>query len=54
MPKQATHLTDKFIRNCEIKSKEYILADGSGLNIRIRPNGTKSWQFKCSDTVTKK
>ncbi|MCW4444205.1 tyrosine-type recombinase/integrase [Vibrio splendidus] len=54
MPKQATHLTDKFIRNCEIKSKEYILADGSGLNIRIRPNGTKSWQFRYSDTVTKK
>ncbi|MDA9557133.1 tyrosine-type recombinase/integrase [Vibrio sp.] len=54
MPKQTTHLSDKEIKNVEIKDKEYILADGNGLNIRIRPNGTKSWQFRYSDPVTKK
>ncbi len=54
MPKQATHLTDKAIRTCEIKLKEYIMVDGNGLNIRIRPNGTNSWQFRYSDKKVKK
>ncbi|MDA0148276.1 tyrosine-type recombinase/integrase [Vibrio sp. LaRot3] len=53
MPKQTVRLSDKEIKNAEIRGKEYILADGNGLNIRIRPNGTKSWQFRYSDPVTK-
>ncbi len=49
--KQATHLTDKAIRTCEIKLKEYIMVDGNGLNIRIRPTGQI---LGSSGTVTKK
>lgn len=54
MPKLTIRLSDKEIKNAEVRGKEYILADGNGLNIRIRPNGTKSWQFRYSDPVTKK
>ena len=54
MPKLTVRLSDKEIKNAEIKGKEYILSDGNGLNIRIRPNGTKSWQFRYSDPVTRK
>ncbi|RIH72843.1 integrase [Vibrio splendidus] len=54
MPKPTVRLSDKEIKNAEIKGKEYILADGNGLNIRIRPNGTKSWQFRYSEPVTGK
>lgn len=54
MPKVTSRLTDREIKNTPIREKEYILADGNGLNIRIRPNGTKSWQFRYSDPVTKK
>lgn len=52
MPKPTTRLTDREIKNTPVKDKEYILADGNGLNIRIRPNGTKSWQFRYCDPVT--
>ncbi|WP_251768811.1 integrase arm-type DNA-binding domain-containing protein [Vibrio sp. SCSIO 43169] len=54
MPKPTTRLTDREIKNTPVKDREYILADGNGLNIRIRPNGTKSWQFRYSDTVSGK
>ncbi len=54
MPKVTVRLTDREIKNAQIKDKEYILSDGDGLNIRIRPNGTKSWQFRFSDSVTKR
>lgn len=54
MPKQTTRLSDMQIKKAKIKSKEYILADGNGLNIRIRPNGTKSWQFRYTDPITGK
>ncbi|MCK6263673.1 tyrosine-type recombinase/integrase [Vibrio sp. ZSDE26] len=54
MPKQTRRLTDKEIANTIIRDKEYTLSDGDGLNLRIRPNGTKSWQFRYSDPVTKR
>ncbi|MCF4174472.1 tyrosine-type recombinase/integrase [Vibrio sp. McD22-P3] len=54
MPKLTVRLSDKEIKKAEVRDKEYILADGNGLNIRIRPNGTKSWQFRYSAPVTKK
>ena len=52
MPKKTTSLSDKQIKAAEIKTKEYILSDGNGLNLRIRPNGTKSWQYRYTNRVT--
>ncbi|MEZ8971776.1 integrase arm-type DNA-binding domain-containing protein [Vibrio cyclitrophicus] len=54
MPKKTTSLSDKQIKAAEIKTKEYILSDGNGLNLRIRPNGTKSWQYRYTNRVTGK
>ena len=54
MPKVTSRLTDREIKNTPIREKEYVLADGNEFKIRIRPNRTKSWQFRYSDPVTKK
>lgn len=36
------------------KEREYNLSDGQGLQLRIRPNGTKSWLFNYSHPINKK
>ena len=38
-------LTAKAVENAAPKTKEYKLADGSGLYLRVRPSGAKSWLF---------
>lgn len=38
-------LTDRECRNEKPKEKEHLLADGEGLFLRIRPNGSKDWLF---------
>ena len=38
-------LTDKQIKQAKPKEKEYNLADGNGLMLRIKPNGSKLWLF---------
>lgn len=43
MPKIATPLTDTQIRNAKPKDKEYTLAHGNGMYLRVRTNGTKEW-----------
>jgi integrase len=39
-------LSDTTIRNAKPKDKEYTLADGQGLSVLIRPNGTKLWLYR--------
>lgn len=36
-------LTDRAIRNAKGEDKEYLMADGSGLFLRVRPTGAKDW-----------
>ena len=36
------------------KEREYNLSDGQGLQLRVRPNGSKSWLLNYSHPVTKK
>lgn len=36
------------------KEKEYSLADGNGLYLRIKPNGAKLWIFNYVHPITKK
>ncbi|MPW31828.1 tyrosine-type recombinase/integrase [Agarivorans sp. B2Z047] len=43
MAKQVKPLTESQIKNAKGKEKEYILSDGYGLRLRIKPTGTKTW-----------
>ena len=45
MPRIVKPLTDSQIKNAKPTSREYNLADGRGLYLRIRPSGTKEWIF---------
>ncbi len=38
-------LTDSKVRNAKPSLKEYNLADGNGLHLRVKPNGSKTWIY---------
>jgi hypothetical protein len=54
MARQVTRLTDRKVKTIAATGKEFTLSDGNGLQLRVRPASTKSWQFKHSDPVTNK
>ncbi|MHC6528400.1 integrase arm-type DNA-binding domain-containing protein [Vibrio proteolyticus] len=54
MARLTTSLTATQIKQAKPKEKEYTLADGNGLLLRIRPNGAKSWMFNYYVPITKK
>src|ERR1700759_2447533 len=39
-------LSDTKIRNAMPADKEYAIADGQGLSVVVRPNGTKLWLYR--------
>jgi hypothetical protein len=43
MPKKVTPLNNTQIKQAKPKDKEYNLSDGDGLNLRVKPNGSKLW-----------
>jgi len=45
LAKTTTPLTHTQIERASPKAKEYTLADGFGLLLRIKPHGRKSWLF---------
>ena len=45
LAKTTPPLTHTQIERASPKAKEYTLADGFGLLLRIKPNGRKSWLF---------
>lgn len=47
-------LTSTGVRHAKPKEKEYNLMDGSGLKLRVKPNGVKSWLFNYTDPTTNK
>ena len=47
-------LTNTEIKNAKPREKEYNLADGNGLYLRVKPNGTCLWIFNYSRPQTKK
>jgi len=47
-------LTDKKIKAATIKEKDYVLSDGDGLQLRVRSNGSKTWNFNYRHPLTKK
>ncbi|WP_170844892.1 MULTISPECIES: integrase arm-type DNA-binding domain-containing protein [Pseudomonas] len=53
MGAQATRLSDVKVKAAKLKEKDYILNDGNGLQMRVRANGTKLWNFNYIHPVTK-
>jgi len=47
-------LTNTEVKQCKPKGKEYNKADGNGLYLRVKPNGTKLWLFNYPRPYTKK
>jgi integrase len=45
MPRVITPLNDKQIKALKPKDKAYTKADGNGLQLLIKPNGSKLWEF---------
>lgn len=54
MPRLVIPLNDTQIKKAKPKDKEYLLADGKGLALRVKPNGSKMWLFTYSKPYTKK
>jgi integrase len=54
MPRQVPPLTNTQVVNAKPKAKEYNLADGNGLYLKVKPNKTKSWIFNYQTPILKK
>ncbi|MBA6379679.1 MULTISPECIES: integrase domain-containing protein [unclassified Colwellia] len=54
MAKIVTPLTDKAIKAYKPKDKEYSNADGDGLYLRVKPNGSKLWIYLYKHPISKK
>ena len=54
MARKTTALSDTEIKRAKARDKEYSLADGDGLLLRIKPNGSKLWIFNYTRPHTKK
>lgn len=54
MPRLVTPLSNTKINKAKPKSREYNLADGQGLYLRIKPNGNKSWIFNYQRPITQR
>lgn len=51
---QATRLSELKVKSAKPAEKDYVLFDGGGLQIRVRSNGSKLWNFNYRHPVTKK
>jgi len=54
MARVTNPLTNTEVKQAKPKDKEYNLADGDGLMLRVKPNGSKLWVFNYSRPYTKK
>ena len=54
MAKTVTPLNNTQVKQAKPREKEYTLSDGDGLQLRVRPNGSKIWVFKYTNPITKK
>ncbi len=54
MARIPTPLSQTEIKNAKPKGKEYSLADGQGLALRIKPNGSKVWILNYTNPSTQK
>jgi len=54
MPRTTKPLTNTEAQQAKAKGKEFNLADGEGLALRVKPNGSKLWIFNYYRPYTKK
>jgi len=54
MARQTKPLSVKGIESARPKETDYVLYDGDGLELLIKSNGSKIWQFRYIRPVTKK
>ena len=54
MGKTTTELTDTQFKRAKIRDKEYNLSDGKGLQLRIKPTGSKTWLFNYVEPHSRK
>ena len=54
MGARATRLSDLKIKAAKPKDKDYTMTDGDGLQLRVRTNGSRLWNFNYIHPVTKK
>ena len=54
MAKVVTPLTDTKIKESKAKDKNYTLSDGNGLQLLIKINGNKLWEFYYTSPITLK
>ncbi|MCC4261483.1 tyrosine-type recombinase/integrase [Pseudomonas aestusnigri] len=54
MSGKAIRLTETKVKNSVPKTTDYVLGDGDGLQLRVRSNGSKLWNFNYYHPVTKK
>ncbi|EGR1422917.1 tyrosine-type recombinase/integrase [Vibrio mimicus] len=54
MARRVVQLTDKKVKSIKPTDKEQLLSDGQGLQLRVMPNGTKSWRFVYKSPATGK
>lgn len=50
---QATRLSDLKVKAAKPQEKDYVLSDGDGLQMRVRSNGSKLWNFNYRPTKHK-
>lgn len=51
---QATRLSELKVKSAKPTEKDYVLFDGGGLQMRVRSNGSKLWNFNYRHPITKK
>lgn len=54
MARSTIGLTDTAVRQLKPKDKDYVKSDGKGLQLRVRMNGSKLWNFNYIHPTTKK
>ena len=54
MGTKAVRLNQKQIEHAKPKEKDYVLSDGDGLQLRVRTNGSRLWNFNYRQPLTKK
>ena len=54
MALKTARLNNKQIDNAKARDKDYVLSDGEGLQLRIRTNGSRLWNFNYIHPQTKK
>lgn len=49
-----SRLSDRQVKAMRPKEKDYVVSDGGGLQLRVRANGSRLWNFNYYHPVTKK